>query len=183
ASAARSSQRSLPSSQSKDVVCRLSRSGTSMGSPSFAKVTRGDRVRRAISVVRSVLEAAKGGSFHRPMTESQARRTPVRAAEQAIVQQNSRAHGRRTAQTLTIHKIADGHKGRDATGPSASAAICLARNVVPCFLPVCLDSAPRCAQRRPCGRNSAVRLTEWREIGGESSSDVEFPGGHRTSAV
>src|SRR5699024_738739 len=74
-------------------------------------------------------------------------------------------------------------KCRDATGPSASAAICLARNVVPCFLPVCLDSAPRCAQRRPCGRNSAVRLTEWREIGGESSSDVEFPGGHRTSAV
>ena len=77
ASAARSCQRSLPSNQSNEVVCRLSRSGTSRGSPSFAKVTRGEAVRSAMSVVRSVLEAAKGGSFHRPMTESQARRTPV----------------------------------------------------------------------------------------------------------
>src|SRR5690625_7547159 len=104
ASAARSSQRSLPSSQSKDVVCRLSRSGTSMGSPSFAKVTRGDRVRRAISVVRSVLEAAKGGSFHRPVAESQARRTPVRAAEQALVQPNSRARGRRSEERRVGHE-------------------------------------------------------------------------------
>ncbi|SLN00266.1 hypothetical protein FM103_07660 [Corynebacterium xerosis] len=60
------------------------------------------------------------------MTESQARRTPVKGYGAGTDCQDSRTHGRRTAQGTSIHKYADGHNSRDATSPSTSADICLA---------------------------------------------------------
>lgn len=102
------------------------------------------------------------GSFHRPMTVSQARRTPVRgggACNRGSAPQDCKSSGgRRAAQRLSIHNIADGHKGRFATGPSASTTICLARKVRT-LLPACL-ARPATSLIRigagACGRNSCV---------------------------
>ena len=169
ASAARSCQRSLPSSQSNEVVCRLSRSGTSRGSPSFAKVTRGEAVRSAMSVVRSVLEAAKGGSFHRPMTESQARRTPVgrwseRCRDQATeptgdAQRKDRAYTKSRMETRPPEEPF--HPRR----PLYAWRGVLRRR----FLPVWLDRPGGVITPGTCGRNSPVREKVWREISAQSS--------------
>jgi hypothetical protein len=67
AAATRACQRSLPRSQSKLSVWRARRSGTSIGSRIFAKESRPVTVIAVFMCLDVVREAAKEGSFHRPV--------------------------------------------------------------------------------------------------------------------
>ncbi|GAP78670.1 hypothetical protein Y09_1502 [Brachybacterium sp. SW0106-09] len=78
-------------------------------------------------------------------------------------------HGRRAAQGLSIHKIADGDKAPERAPPSASAAICLARGSRRRVLPVCLDRPGGVITPGACGRISPVREKVWTEIVPQSS--------------
>jgi hypothetical protein len=126
-------------------------------------------VRSAMSVVRSVLEAAKGGSFHRPMTESQARRTPVSQWSGRCRDQATRTHGGRTAQGPSIHKIADGDKAPDGPLHPRRPLYAWRGGSRRRFLPVWLDRPGGVITPGTCGRNSPVREKVWTEIRPQSS--------------